>query len=128
MESPKNIQIGRIGEDIAVKFLKNRGFTIIERNFWRKWGEIDVICETNGVIHFVEVKSVSQEEYLQYLEDGHRPEDNLHSNKAKRLRRVIETYIEEKSVDSDYVVDLITIRLDKVNYTAHVEILEDIII
>ena len=52
-------RIGKIGEDIASKYLENRGYSIIERNFSCKNGEIDIIAfdnETNEIV-FIEVKT-----------------------------------------------------------------------
>ena len=48
---------GKRGEDRAVEFLKSKGYSIVERNFYSKFGEIDIIAEREGVYHFVEVKS-----------------------------------------------------------------------
>lgn len=42
--SPQHLKVGKIGEDIACKYLKDKGYKIIERNFRRKWGEIDIVC------------------------------------------------------------------------------------
>jgi Holliday junction resolvase-like predicted endonuclease len=50
---------GNLGEDIAAMFLMKHGFGIIERNYLRKWGEIDIVAKKGGVLHFVEVKTVS---------------------------------------------------------------------
>ena len=41
----KSQQTGEIGENVAVKFLMKHGFSIIERNYTKKWGEIDIIKE-----------------------------------------------------------------------------------
>ena len=99
MEKPINLKIGSLGENIAVKYLINKGFSIISRNFREKWGEIDIICVKRGVTHFVEVKSVSRITSEDHnSSDLHRPEDNLHGNKAKRLRRVIETYLPQTMI------------------------------
>lgn len=69
--TPKQI-IGQIGENIAVKHLKKLGYKILDRNYRKKWGEIDIIAEKNEskslfqrvfkakkILHFIEVKSVS---------------------------------------------------------------------
>lgn len=49
--------MGSAGEDIAEGYLRSRGFSIIERNFRFRGGEIDLIAEKKGELHFVEVKT-----------------------------------------------------------------------
>ncbi|GAI75687.1 unnamed protein product [marine sediment metagenome] len=49
--------IGRFGENVASKFLKDKGYKIKERNYRTFLGEIDIICESKGNIIFVEVKT-----------------------------------------------------------------------
>ncbi|MBV9159572.1 MAG: YraN family protein [Candidatus Kaiserbacteria bacterium] len=48
--------IGDMGESIAAQYLERKGFRIIDRNYLKPWGEIDIIAEKSGIIHFVEVK------------------------------------------------------------------------
>lgn len=48
---------GMEAENMAVSFLVKSGFEIIDRNFFSKFGEIDIIAKKGGVVHFVEVKS-----------------------------------------------------------------------
>ena len=54
-------KIGEIGENMAVKFLVKHGFSILDRNYTKKWGEIDIVAEKNNKLYFVEVKSVSRQ-------------------------------------------------------------------
>ena len=49
--------IGKFGEDVASKYLKDKGYKIKERNYRTFLGEIDIICEYKGNIIFVEVKT-----------------------------------------------------------------------
>lgn len=56
----KTQKIGEIGESIAVKFLMKQGFKVIERNYTKKCGEIDIIALKQDKIYFIEVKSVSK--------------------------------------------------------------------
>ena len=53
----KSQKTGEIGEELACKFLVKHGFTIFERNYTKKWGEIDIVATKNGVLHFFEVKA-----------------------------------------------------------------------
>ena len=48
---------GNLAEDKACQFLLDNGYSIIERNFYSRFGEIDVIATKDEVIHFIEVKS-----------------------------------------------------------------------
>ena len=50
-------EIGRLGEDAVCKYLTDRGYTIVERNYRIKGGEIDIIADNGDYIAFVEVKS-----------------------------------------------------------------------
>lgn len=50
--------VGDLGEHFAAKHLVSRHFVIKEKNYRKKWGELDIIAEKNGELRFVEVKSV----------------------------------------------------------------------
>lgn len=113
-------RIGDIGENVACVFLAKHNFKVLERNYLRKWGEIDIVARKRGVIHFVEVKSVSQETHL-------RPEENMHPQKIKRLHRAIQTYLLEKNMDLEWQLDLVVVRIDEKNRTAKAEIIENIV-
>ena len=129
-------KLGDIGENVACDFLKKRGFEIKERNYLRKWGEIDIIATKSNLIHFVEVKSARllPTEYsrdggqVSRVTDNYRPEDNMHPWKLKRLSRAIQTYLLEKKLDCDWQLYLITVKIDQKNRKARAEIMENIII
>lgn len=121
-------KLGDIGENIAYDFLKRRGFEIIERNYLRKWGEIDIVTKKLDVIHFIEVKSVSSENVTHATSDSYRPEDNMHPWKLKRLSRAMQTYLLDRKLDCDFQLDLVTVKIDEQNRKARVEIIENIII
>jgi putative endonuclease len=121
-------RLGDIGENIACEFLTKRGFKVIEKNYLRKWGEIDIVASKDGVMRFVEVKSVKGSVSGVTSNDMYRPEDNMHPWKLKRLSRVIQTYLLEKRIDQDWQLDLVTVKIDESIKKARVEILENIII
>jgi len=125
--------IGRLGEDLAVKHLENKGFNIIERNYLKKYGEIDIIAKINDIIHFIEVKSVSRENnpnVSRVTADGYRPEDNIHAQKLKRLSRTIQAYLlsNYQSEEPVWVFDVITVKINMDKHQAHVKVLEDLIL
>lgn len=128
-------KLGNLGEDIAERFLMKHDFEILERNYWKKWGEIDIVAQKNGVLHFVEVKSVSREilpdvahETSDEGNDSYRAEDNIHPQKLKRLARVIQTYLLEENHDGDWHLDVAIVYINEKENIARVNYLKDIII
>ena len=129
-------KIGDIGENIASKFLMKHGFEIVEQNYSKKWGEIDIIARRSEKLHFIEVKSVTRDslKYVSPGTDNYRPEDNLHPWKLKRLSRVIQTYLlgykGNRSVthETDWQFDVIVVYLDIKSMEAKINHMEDIII
>lgn len=125
-------RIGRIGEDTACKFLMKRGFSIIERNYWKKWGEIDIIAQKAKKLHFVEVKTVTRENLAEEVTreiDSYQPEENVHPAKLKRLGRTIQTYLLEKDLeDGEWQFDVLAVFLDVKNKQARVRFTEDVVL
>ncbi|MEK7170064.1 MAG: YraN family protein [Patescibacteria group bacterium] len=56
----KTQKVGWLGEELVVKFLMKRGYTILERNYRKPWGELDIVAEEKKKIHFIEVKTMSR--------------------------------------------------------------------
>ncbi len=121
-------EIGNIGENIACMFLEKHGFEIIERNYLRKWGELDIVAKKDGVIRFIEVKSVTHATTEVKPMGNYRPEENMHPWKLKRLGRIIQTYLLHKKLNCDWQLDLITVRMDMSTRKAKVELIENIVI
>lgn len=49
--------VGKKGEDIAVEYLKKKGYKILERNYRKQYAEIDIIGEKDQTVVFFEVKT-----------------------------------------------------------------------
>ena len=107
--------------------MAKKGFKIIARNYWRKWGEIDIVAQKDNNLHFIEVKTVTRN-FL--AADDYEPEDNLHPWKRSRLKRVIQTYLLEERVsdDLDWQIDAISIYLNQEGKVLKLDWLEDIIL
>ncbi|OHA18011.1 MAG: hypothetical protein A2836_01805 [Candidatus Taylorbacteria bacterium RIFCSPHIGHO2_01_FULL_45_63] len=131
MENQKK-HIGRLGEDIATRYLKEKGFEILDRNYLKRVGEIDIVAKKDKKIHFVEVKTVSREinQKVTHETSNYRPEDNVHIQKTKRLARTIQIYLEEKHVshETGWEFDVVAITLSVKDKVAKVSFLKDIIL
>ena len=120
MPKTKRQEIGRIGEDIAEIFLKKKGFELLARNFWKPWGEIDVVARKKNVIHFIEVKT-SQ------TSSGYRGEENVHEKKLQRLERTIYSYLSQYDLEDDeWQLDVIAVALDVAEKKASVKWLQNV--
>lgn len=120
-------KIGDVGEEIVSKYLLNKGYSVAERNYWRPWGEIDIVAEREGRLHFVEVKSVSRESGKEYTV---RPEENMHEGKLRRLHRAVQTYLLEKKVPEsrEWQIDLACVAIDFESRKAQVRLMENIVL
>jgi putative endonuclease len=125
-------QTGDLGEGVACKYLETKGFRILERNYLRPWGEIDIVAEDGSGIRFVEVKSVTRAtgEGSGSRITGFRPEENVHPAKLKRLHRAIQTYLLDHKVPESkaWQVDVACVYLDFSTRRAKVELLENVIL
>lgn len=124
-------EIGRIGEETTCKFLVKRGFSIVERNYRKKWGEIDIIARNKDKLHFVEVKTVSREtvrDVSRETLDEYRPEENVHPKKLERLARTIQTYLLEKDYDGEWQFDVIAVFLDMKRKEAKCHYIDNVVL
>ena len=119
-----NRLIGNQGEDIACEWLKKHNFLIIDRNYLKKWGEIDIVATKDNIIQFIEVKSVTGDG------KGHRPEENVHEMKTRRLKRVIQTYLSERKygLDAQFKFHVVLVYMNENTRRAKVTMLENIIL
>lgn len=100
---------GKIGEDIAIKYLENLGYTIIERNFMAVQGEIDIIAKDNKELVFIEVKTRTNMLFG-------RPVEAVNHPKQKHLINTAKYYIHCKHLENEFVrIDVIEVYLTKNN-------------
>ena len=123
----KTQKIGEVGEQEAVNHLIKIGFNILERNYTRKCGELDIVAEKGNILHFIEVKSVTVRDMFS-RENSYRPEDNMHPWKVKRLQRTLETYLIDKKVEEnkEWQFDLVCVYFK--GSEIKIEFIEDIVL
>ena len=102
----KHIDTGKMGEELAVKFLEAKGYTIFDRNYVYGKGEIDIVAFIPDILHFVEVKTRKNS-------DLNRPDLVLKSTKLKPMAKAGSFYIWERKLNKmPAVFDLLCIGLD----------------
>ena len=116
--------VGNIGEELACKFIRSKGYKIIERNHRQKYGEIDIISiAPDKTLVFFEVKALSGNSAIA----GLTPEDNLSRAKLQKLQRTASIYANNHLdlIDDDrgWQIDLIAISgVELTNNNKHCDI------
>lgn len=124
----KHNEVGILGEMVAEEYLLSKGHNVIERNYRKKYGELDIVTKKGSTIHFVEVKTVSRETLGNVLVGEHlRPEENMHKGKVARLLRVMQVYIDKNRIQK-WQFDVIAIYLNSKTKTARVRYLQNIVL
>ena len=80
--------LGFKGEELAVQYLKKKGYKVIERNYRCQWGEIDLIARDKETLIFVEIKSRSSSGFGL-------PQDAVDRFKQEKLIQVAKAYMAE---------------------------------
>lgn len=124
----ENRRIGQIGEGIAAKFLEEKGFSIIGRNYKRKFGEVDIIAKKGNSIRFVEVKSSRYIAIPDVTREngGYRPEELVHPMKLKKISIVANEYMADKPEKLDFQIDVIAVFLDEARMVGRCRFIENV--
>jgi putative endonuclease len=96
---------GRRGEDLAVAWLERAGYVILERNWRRRCGELDIIAEREGLVVGVEVKTRASDAMGT-------PEEAVTLAKQRKLLLTMQTYLMEAGEEQrPFQLDVIAVRL-----------------
>ncbi len=83
-------ETGKLGEDLATQYLRDKGYRIIDRNYRKPWGELDIVAYAeDGTLVFVEVKTVTSHNVDKVLITA---EDQMTPQKIEKLKRVSAVY------------------------------------
>jgi putative endonuclease len=129
-------ETGALGEQIAVNYLINKGFAVLDVNYLKKWGELDIVARETHVnkqiIHFVEVKTVSYETKTALTnavtQETWSPEDNVHYKKIQRMNRTIESWLLENDCELEWQIDIAAVRIVPREKYASVKYIPNIIL
>lgn len=112
LELPKDPRkdIGNFGENLAARFLQEKGYKILMRNYRQPWGEIDIIAEKAGVVVFCEVKTNSRD-----FGGGFNPEVRVDQRKAWQITKSAELFLAKRypKGDKEWRIDIISVVLYK---------------
>ena len=100
-----NKETGKLGEDIAVNYLKQNRYTILDRNFECRQGEIDIIALDKKEIVFIEVKTRTSNKYGT-------PSEAVNKIKQKHMLQTIKYYLYIRNLSDEFLrIDLIEVYI-----------------
>lgn len=109
-------ELGSWGEDKACEYLVDKGFKVVERNFWKPWGELDIVAiAPDKTLVFVEVKTMRD-----WGAAGIVPEDHMTASKLKRFKRAASLYAGNRPElvedDKGWRLDLLSLTESKKDF------------
>ena len=116
-------QLGALGEKIVSKYLKDKGYRILDRNYSPRFvsgplrGEIDIIAKKDETISFIEVKALKDN-----FSQGFSPEQKVDFKKQRKIIKTVESWLIEKKIplDSKQQIDVISVEIDSIKKKAKI--------
>lgn len=118
MDKTTGKEFGFLAENIAARHLESKGYEVIERNYRRPWGEIDLIAKSDDVVVFVEVKANSRG-----FAGNFEPELRVDHRKVAKIARTAQLYLgdDPKASDIEWRVDVVSVTFDELAKKAKIK-------
>jgi len=115
----KRKELGDIGEKLAKKFLKKKGYRIRETNSRCREGEIDIIAERKGYLVFVEVRTKTGASFGS-------PEESVTFAKKEKLIATALSYLNShQNLPDNWRIDFVAVELDQNDKATRIELIEN---
>jgi putative endonuclease len=115
----ENKEIGKIGEQIAMTFLEQKGYEVLDTNVRTPFGEIDIVARRKEMTVFVEVKTRATSSLGP-------PFLNVTREKQRHLIRNALCYLKRRGrVYSDWRIDIVSVKLNDRREPESIELIEN---
>ena len=111
-------ELGSKGEDLAVQYLKKKGFKVIERNYHCSAGEIDLVAREKNTLVFVEIKTRSSSDYGL-------PQEAVDRFKQRKMIEAARTYLAERHLTEDIPARFDVVAIHLMPAGPHIELIRD---
>jgi putative endonuclease len=111
----ETISTGRRGESLALEFLIGLRYAIVEKNYRKQYGEVDIIARDGDTLVFIEVKTRQTTVFGT-------PFEAVDARKQRQLSRIAQEYIQSHRLgDEPARFDVIAVRLERDNQSATID-------
>ena len=105
----ENKELGKWGEEQALKYLKRSGYKILKRNYKNPFGEVDIIAEKDDTVAFIEVKTRLSENYGA-------PSEAVNNRRRNKYIQAAKYYFYGKQIEKTVRFDIIEILRGEINH------------
>jgi len=117
----KREEVAKLGEELARRLLKKRGYRICETNFRCRVGEIDIVAQQKDYVVFIEVRTKSSSEFGT-------PEESITQRKKEKLVALALAYINaHQNLPPHWRIDVVAIELDQKGKAERIELIQNAI-
>lgn len=110
---------GSLGEQLAQKFLRKKGYRVLEANYRCRSGEIDIVARCKDCLAFIEVRTRKSLEYGA-------PEESITQRKREKLIASALTYLAEHPNPAvSWRIDVVVVELDNRDRVKRIELIQD---
>jgi putative endonuclease len=111
----ETISTGRRGESLALEFLIGLRYAIVEKNYRKQYGEVDIIARDGDTLVFIEVKTRQTTVFGT-------PFEAVDARKQRQISRIAQEYIQSHRLgDEPARFDVIAVRLERDNQPATID-------
>jgi len=104
---------GDKAENLASSYLQEAGYIIVKRNFYSRFGEVDIIVAKESVLHFVEVKSG---------DDYEKAIQNITPKKLSKIIKTANVYMKKEGFSGDFTFDALIVTPKNIDLVENITI------
>ena len=110
-------ELGNLAENLAARHLEEKGYEIVDKNYRKPWGEIDIIAKTGETYVFVEVKANRADFGVDFS-----PEVRVDWRKRQKIAKTGFFWLENelRNTDVEWRIDVVSITFDELNKKAKI--------
>jgi putative endonuclease len=113
------IELGEKGENLAVDFLRKKGYRIVATNFRSPLGEVDLVAQERDTTVFVEVKTRRSVQYGT-------PQESVTCAKQSRIVKTALSYLKKNNLgNGNYRFDVVAVVIDRGGGVKSMELIKD---
>lgn len=114
---------GRIGEQLAKKYLLNDGYDVVGENITYSFGEIDLVAKKNDVYYFVEVKAADINSKMAISLS-----ERLHPRKLNRFKKSVQAYIAANNLyQHEVALMALLVKIDHHHKKSWIKVIDNIV-